>query len=65
MAEPTKWQYRIEVLDPEPPGERSAGADAFERQLNVYGQDGWELVTVSWKENLEFLAYMKRPIPKL
>jgi hypothetical protein len=56
-----KWEYLLAVLDPAPPGGDTAGAEAYERQLNVLGQDAWELVTVTLLDRVS-LAYLKRPV---
>ena len=46
----TKWEYRSEI-------------NCDDEALNLYGQDGWELSTVSIDPESDILLfYFKRPI---
>jgi len=50
-----RWEYKVADF----------GEDGFEDQddwLNSYGQEGWDLVTVTELEDYDPIAYFKREI---
>ncbi len=40
-----KWEYKLEYWKP---GWRSGDLPAVEKQLNMWGGEGWELVKFEW-----------------
>lgn len=53
--EPIKWEYCVTFFHPDKEYTRFT----IKQELNIYGEDGWELVNVDGGT-----AYFKRPICK-
>lgn len=51
----TKWEYRIVTLNP------SSYDLSSEEKLNIFGEDGWELVTVVVSDHI-WTCFFKRPL---
>jgi hypothetical protein len=53
-----KWEYKVLR---EGIGLRGFRVESIEEELNLWGQEGWELVGVT-RHQSEFVAVFKRPI---
>ena len=54
----TKWEYKVLK---EGHWLKGIKAEVIEEELNLWGEEGWELVTIERQQN-ELLVVLKRPI---
>lgn len=54
----TKWEYKVLK---ERHWLKGIRAEEIEEELNLWGEDGWELVAIERQQN-ELLAVLKRPV---
>ena len=54
----TKWEYKVLKQGI---GIKGANAEEIEAELNLWGEEGWELVSVERQQN-SVLVVLKRPV---